>query len=80
MPVADRVSRVDASGLVEEQLSALARSEAVRLRDGLDPGAGVVWGMVWLDRGPGESGLLVWVVHHLVVDGVSWRVLLPDLA
>ncbi|MDT0270819.1 condensation domain-containing protein, partial [Streptomyces sp. DSM 44915] len=40
----------------------------------------VVWGMVWLDRGPGESGLLVWVVHHLVVDGVSWRVLLPDLA
>ncbi|MDT0269136.1 amino acid adenylation domain-containing protein [Streptomyces sp. DSM 44915] len=80
VPVADRVSRVDASGLVEEQLFALARSEAVRLRDGLDPVAGVVWGMVWLDRGPGESGLLVWVVHHLVVDGVSWRVLLPDLA
>ena len=33
----------------------------------------------WLDRGPGQAGLLVVVVHHLVVDGVSWRVLLPDL-
>ena len=33
----------------------------------------------WLDRGPGQAGLLVLVVHHLVVDGVSWRVLLPDL-
>src|SRR5262249_27978062 len=22
---------------------------------------------------------LVWVIHHLVVDGMSWRILLPDL-
>ncbi|HEY1109434.1 MAG TPA: amino acid adenylation domain-containing protein, partial [Opitutaceae bacterium] len=27
----------------------------------------------------GEDGLL-WVVHHLAVDGVSWRILLDDLA
>ncbi len=30
--------------------------------------------------GPGEPGRLLIVVHHLVVDGVSWRVLLEDLA
>ncbi|MFJ5266745.1 condensation domain-containing protein, partial [Streptomyces sp. NPDC088387] len=31
------------------------------------------------DAGPGVMGRLVVVAHHLVVDGVSWRVLLPDL-
>src|ERR1700729_2511153 len=46
---------------------------------GLDPAGGVMVQASWLDRGPGQAGLLVVVVHHLVVDGVSWRVLLPDL-
>ncbi|WP_050800097.1 non-ribosomal peptide synthetase [Streptomyces himastatinicus] len=42
----------------------------------LDPAAGVMARFVWLMD---ERQLLV-VLHHLVVDGVSWRVLLPDLA
>ncbi len=33
---------------------------------------------VWFDAGDGP-GLLLLVLHHLVVDGVSWRVLLRDL-
>ena len=35
---------------------------------------------VWFDAGPGAPGLLLLRLHHLVVDGVSWRILLPDLA
>ncbi|MFH8462582.1 non-ribosomal peptide synthase/polyketide synthase [Streptomyces sp. NPDC017991] len=31
------------------------------------------------DRGPGRSRVLHLSVHHLVVDGVSWRVLMEDL-
>ncbi|MEY9927498.1 amino acid adenylation domain-containing protein/non-ribosomal peptide synthase protein (TIGR01720 family) [Catenulispora sp. GP43] len=31
------------------------------------------------DRGPGRPPVLHLAVHHLVVDGVSWRVLLEDL-
>ncbi|MBY8883645.1 non-ribosomal peptide synthase/polyketide synthase [Streptomyces sp. PTM05] len=31
------------------------------------------------DRGPGRTRILHLAVHHLVVDGVSWRVLLEDL-
>ncbi|MDW6064856.1 condensation domain-containing protein [Streptomyces sp. FXJ1.4098] len=34
---------------------------------------------VWFDAGPEAAGRLLIVVHHLVVDGVSWRILLPDL-
>jgi non-ribosomal peptide synthase protein (TIGR01720 family) len=33
--------------------------------------------VVWLDAG--TTGRLLVVVHHLAVDGVSWRILLPDL-
>ncbi|CAM5622771.1 Carrier domain-containing protein OS=Streptomyces fumanus OX=67302 GN=GCM10018772_35720 PE=4 SV=1 [Streptomyces fumanus] len=35
---------------------------------------------MWLDAGPDEAGRLLLVVHHLVVDTVSWQALVPDLA
>ncbi|MFJ6438878.1 condensation domain-containing protein, partial [Streptomyces sp. NPDC091416] len=47
---------------------------------GLDPVGGVMARFVWFDAGPLVAGRLLLVLHHLVVDGVSWRVLLPDLA
>jgi non-ribosomal peptide synthase protein (TIGR01720 family) len=31
--------------------------------------------LVWFT----EQGQLLWIIHHLVVDGVSWRILLEDL-
>jgi non-ribosomal peptide synthase protein (TIGR01720 family) len=34
---------------------------------------------VWFDAGPDRTGRLLLVVHHLAVDGVSWRILVPDL-
>ncbi|MGC0419053.1 amino acid adenylation domain-containing protein [Embleya sp. AB8] len=47
----------------------------------LDPSAGVIARLVWFDPvgSPGPGRLLV-VLHHLVIDGVSWRILMPDLA
>ena len=66
---------VDAAGL-----GGLAAAEQVAAAGRLDPAGGVMVQASWLDRGAGQPGLLVVVVHHLVVDGVSWRVLLPDLA
>ncbi|PVE12341.1 non-ribosomal peptide synthetase, partial [Streptomyces scopuliridis] len=46
----------------------------------LRPDAGEMVRAVWFDAGPAESGRLLLALHHLVVDGVSWRILLPDLA
>ncbi|MFD4632832.1 amino acid adenylation domain-containing protein [Streptomyces sp. NPDC058284] len=43
---------------------------------GLDPDAGVMLRAVWRR----EARQLVVVAHHVVVDGVSWRVLMEDLA
>jgi amino acid adenylation domain-containing protein/non-ribosomal peptide synthase protein (TIGR01720 family) len=45
----------------------------------LDPAAGRVVRVLLFDRGPEHPAHLLITVHHLVVDGVSWRVLLGDL-
>ncbi|MEV4258876.1 condensation domain-containing protein, partial [Spirillospora sp. NPDC049652] len=46
----------------------------------LDPRAGTMLQAVWFDAGPERPGRILLAVHHLAVDGVSWRILLPDLA
>ncbi|MEW2067867.1 amino acid adenylation domain-containing protein [Streptomyces sp. NPDC007346] len=46
----------------------------------LGPDTGQLLRAVWFSRGPGRDGRLLLLVHHLAVDGVSWRILLPDLA
>ena len=35
---------------------------------------------VWFDAGAAQPGRLLLTIHHLSVDGVSWRILVPDLA
>ncbi|MGM0887833.1 MAG: non-ribosomal peptide synthase/polyketide synthase [Bacillota bacterium] len=35
--------------------------------------------MVYFDEGEKRPGRLFWAIHHLAVDGVSWRILLEDL-
>ncbi|MGW6376760.1 non-ribosomal peptide synthase/polyketide synthase, partial [Rhodococcus sp. NPDC055112] len=44
----------------------------------LDPAGGVMVQFVWLTTESADRLLVV--AHHLVVDGVSWRTLVPDLA
>jgi non-ribosomal peptide synthase protein (TIGR01720 family) len=46
----------------------------------LDPERGEMVRAAWLDAGPGRPGLLLLTVHHLAVDGVSWRLLGPEVA
>ncbi|MFI2689216.1 condensation domain-containing protein, partial [Streptomyces sp. NPDC018584] len=58
----------------------LAERQAAAARARLDPAAAVMIQAVLLDAGSGAgTGWLVLCAHHLVVDGVSWRILLPDL-
>ncbi|OKK04807.1 non-ribosomal peptide synthetase [Streptomyces sp. CB03234] len=73
------VRRVEAAGLGTEELSALIAAEAKEAWARLDPGAGRTVQLVWFDVGPDAPGRLLFAAHHLVVDGVSWQILLPDL-
>jgi amino acid adenylation domain-containing protein/non-ribosomal peptide synthase protein (TIGR01720 family) len=36
--------------------------------------------IVWFDLGKHQSSRLLIIAHHLIIDGVSWRILLEDLA
>jgi non-ribosomal peptide synthase protein (TIGR01720 family) len=45
----------------------------------LDFESGPVWRVLYFDLGAGTPGRLLLVVHHLAVDGISWRPLLEDL-
>ncbi|MEU1167204.1 condensation domain-containing protein, partial [Streptomyces sp. NPDC005921] len=72
---ADTVTRVDVSGADEDPLPAQLAAARARLR----PEDGLMVQAVLLDPGPDRPGRLLIVIHHLAVDGVSWRILLPDL-
>ncbi|WP_455678742.1 amino acid adenylation domain-containing protein, partial [Streptomyces atratus] len=74
------ITRVDVAGLDGEGLRAVIGEHARAAWRRLAPEAGVMVQAVWFDAGPEQSGRLLLVLHHLVVDGVSWRIVLPDLA
>ncbi|MFH9818955.1 amino acid adenylation domain-containing protein [Streptomyces sp. NPDC017230] len=71
---------VDAGALLREipYDAADVRAELDAAADRLDPDAGVMAQFVRFTSATDADRLLI-VLHHLVVDGVSWRILLPDL-
>ncbi|MEY9488919.1 amino acid adenylation domain-containing protein/non-ribosomal peptide synthase protein (TIGR01720 family) [Streptomyces calvus] len=74
------VTRVDVTGAGTEELRAAIAEHAERAVGQLSPTDGEMLRVVWFDAGPDAPGRLLLVAHHLVVDGVSWRILVPDLA
>jgi non-ribosomal peptide synthase protein (TIGR01720 family) len=75
---ADLVTRIDISGVLDRDLSPLITEELRQARAHLNPGKGVAIRVVWFDAGPGRPGRLLFIAHHIAVDGVSWRVLISD--
>ncbi|HWG97935.1 MAG TPA: condensation domain-containing protein, partial [Pilimelia sp.] len=71
--------RHDLSGVDPAARDAAMRDAALATQTGLDVTAGPVWGGDLFTFGAGQSPALFLAVHHLVVDGVSWRILLGDL-
>ncbi len=58
-----------------QTVEVLSEAALIGARSRLDPAAGVMLSALWVC----SSGQLVVVVHHLAVDGVSWRILVEDL-
>ncbi|MFC5993493.1 amino acid adenylation domain-containing protein [Pseudonocardia hispaniensis] len=77
---ADLLRRVDAADLDADGLRAAIATAFDAALARLDPDAGIMLAPVWFDAGPGRPGRLLLAVHHLAVDGVSWRILFEDLA
>ena len=65
-----------AAGNLTEQVTAIAN----KYQGSLSIGEGRVVSMVWMQMPEGEAAnRLLIIIHHLAVDGVSWRILLEDL-
>jgi amino acid adenylation domain-containing protein/non-ribosomal peptide synthase protein (TIGR01720 family) len=69
----------DFSSLDEESQSMVLELDADRAQASLDLEGGRLVCAVEYDLGPAKNKLLLLVIHHLAVDGVSWRILLADL-
>ncbi len=65
---------VDAGDCLQA-VDALSEEALAQARSRLNPGAGVMLSALWA----GSTGELALIIHHLAVDGVSWRILLEDL-
>ncbi|GFJ83607.1 hypothetical protein Phou_077870 [Phytohabitans houttuyneae] len=73
---AEGTAPVDAGGIRSEERSDEAD---VAFTGGFDLGRGPLLRAAWVDRGPSGAPLLTLTAHHLVVDAVSWQILLDDL-
>jgi non-ribosomal peptide synthase protein (TIGR01720 family) len=71
---------LDLSALPEERMSGAVTAVAIEVQESLDVTRGPLQRAVLFDLGTRRSGRLLWAVHHLVLDAVSWLVLLTDLA
>jgi amino acid adenylation domain-containing protein/non-ribosomal peptide synthase protein (TIGR01720 family) len=71
--------RTDLSTVDESRQWAAMERVADDVHASLDLANGPLLKAVLFDRGPSRRPALFIAVHHLVVDGVSWRILLDDL-
>jgi amino acid adenylation domain-containing protein/non-ribosomal peptide synthase protein (TIGR01720 family) len=72
--------RRDLSQVPTGQLPVVIGEVAARVHRGFDLSRPPLLAAVLFELGAGRAPVLVLAVHHLVVDGVSWRILLEDLA
>ncbi|HJU40182.1 MAG TPA: condensation domain-containing protein, partial [Tahibacter sp.] len=74
-----RAERVDFSPLPEAARAEAMTAHATRVQGSLDPASGPMIRATCFALGRDVPGRVLLVVHHLVVDGVSWRLLREDL-
>jgi non-ribosomal peptide synthase protein (TIGR01720 family) len=71
--------RVNLTDVADHELSAAIEAAAAHAQTTLDYVEGPMWRAVYFDCGSQRPGRLLLAVHHLAVDGVSWRILVEDL-
>jgi non-ribosomal peptide synthase protein (TIGR01720 family) len=73
------VEVIDLTAESNEALAAAIETRCVAEQASLSLSAGPLMRVAYFDCGPKRPGRLLLVIHHLAVDGVSWRVLFEDL-
>jgi len=71
---------IDVVDSTDASLTTAVAEHGRRLQSTLSLADGPVWRAALFDRGGTLPGRLLIAIHHLAIDGVSWRVLLEELA
>lgn len=72
-------SQIDLSEFPEIEQKTILETKAAELQASLNLSAAPLVRVAWFNLGAEKNSRLLIVAHHLVIDGVSWRVLLEDL-
>jgi amino acid adenylation domain-containing protein/non-ribosomal peptide synthase protein (TIGR01720 family) len=73
------MTRIDLSTMQKAEQEAALQSTASELQASLDLSSGPLLRAAVIDLGSRHGLYLLLVIHHLVVDSVSWRILMEDL-
>ncbi|HEX7817679.1 condensation domain-containing protein, partial [Dyella sp.] len=72
--------RIDVSGHASPDWEACLQQHQHAAQDGLALHDAITLQALWFDAGAQHEGRLLLAAHHMVVDSVSWSILIPDLA
>jgi non-ribosomal peptide synthase protein (TIGR01720 family) len=72
-------SEIDLSSIADEELASVINNYSTNLQTSLNIEIGTLVKAALLNCGTYRPARLLIVIHHLVVDGVSWRILFEDL-
>lgn len=70
---------IDLTAVGDEEIAAAIETEGTKLQTSSDLAAGPLVRIAYFNLGAERAARLLLVVHHLVIDGVSWRILVEDL-
>ncbi|MBW4685857.1 MAG: amino acid adenylation domain-containing protein [Komarekiella atlantica HA4396-MV6] len=68
----------DFSALPKDKQAAAIEAAATKLQASLNLSQGPLFQVALFNLGENQTNRLLWIIHHLVVDGVSWRILIED--
>jgi len=71
-------SIVDLSSLPQAEQADAVIAHATDLRAGMDLTAGPLFRVAYFDLGPERSARLLFLIHDLIIDSLSWPILLQD--
>lgn len=72
------LTHLDLSALPKEEQAAAMEAIAAKLQASLNLSVGLLFQVALFDLGGEKPYRLLWIIHHLAVDGVSWRILIED--
>jgi len=72
-------TQIDFDPLPQDKVQSTIEATAEDIQASLNLSTGQIFRAVLLNLGSNSHNRLLIVIHHLVVDGVSWRILLEDL-